>query len=152
MNPGRPPDTEAAAALRKRGLELFLSSERGHRLSLRAIAKELGVHLKTVQNWRDKDGWNTEARRALAAAGGPLDAEDPEIGLREFMAHQLRGHVKRLNRLIKDPATRSDVMLRALSTFTDIYKKLGGRLADAPPDKPEAPAFPAFQDDLAAPE
>jgi hypothetical protein len=113
--------------------------------SLRSIAQEIGVALKTVQNWRDADRWENRVQVQLdeRAATVGTATKDIERLLRDSLAQ----HIRTLNSLIAAPGTKTRDQIAAIKEFVDIYRKLGVPL----PNTVEPETAPStFTDDLAA--
>jgi uncharacterized protein YjcR len=106
---------------------MFVQGREGRSVALRQIAKELGVTLRTVQNWRDKDGWAKLREEAVFQTGKDPDV-DVTTALKEHMTGMLLGHIKRLDAIIKSKKTKPADRIRATGEYVSIYRRLGASL------------------------
>jgi hypothetical protein len=137
--PAQTPDTESR---RHRAFDIYLhGSNDGSRRSLRSIAQELGVALRTVQNWRDRDRWDDKVRALLDERTRVKGDANREVTL--LLQSSLAEHIATLNDIIRSSKKPRERIL-AIKEFVDIYRKLGVSLPTT-----TAPAEPIeFEDDL----
>jgi hypothetical protein len=89
------------SAKRLKAYELYLSAGLdGKRRSLRSIAQELGLHLSTIQWYRDKDAWDTKLDAAMHAAGKAEELVQSSLKLK-LRAAVFDG-IEQLNKIVKD--------------------------------------------------
>jgi len=144
----RPTQTPETESRRARAYALYAASElSGIRRSLRSIAQELGVALKTVQNWRDVDRWSDKLSVQLDERARAVG--DVTRGIENLMRTSLSEHINTLNTIIRSGKTDAD-RIRGIREFVEIYRKLGIPLPNADDvtvnDKPAE-----FEDDVPAP-
>ena len=95
---------------------------------------EAGVHLSTVQYWRDADKWDERLRQALDKAA----QQDPGNIVVPLLQTSLIAHIKSLNKIIKN-AKDAD-RIKAIREFVGMYRMLQiplPRSADSPTETAE---------------
>jgi transposase len=138
----RPTQTPESESRRQRAFDVyFRGGNDGSRRSLRSIAQELGVALRTVQNWRDRDRWDDKIRAHLDERARVKGDASREVT--QLLQASLAEHVATLNDIIRSSKKPRERIL-AIKEFVEIYRKLGVSLPTT-----AAPAEPIeFEDDL----
>ena len=136
-------------AERTKAFELYMSAAAtGKRRSLRSIAQELGVALKTIQRWRDADDWDPKINKILTEAAGA--AETHANAIRRRVRQGLLDGLDQLNKIAKT-ANRDADRIHAVRALADIASKVEAIVSGAS-GADSSTALSDFKDDVEWPD